>query len=194
MPEDSDELTRVVSGVHVPARGTYKIDPVHTFVRFGAQHLVVGRVRGRLVNVAGTIVVGESPIDLTLDVEIDPASVTTLNDVRDADLRSPRFLDVATFPKMTYRSKSATVSPQNRWLIAGELRLRNIARIVQLEAALGGVIVDSQGMARVGYHATGSLTRTDFGLTTDLEKETGGIAVSEDVVISIDVEATRSLT
>ncbi len=192
MSEDS--LTRVVDGVYVPRRGVYTLDPVHTFVSFGAQHLVVGRVRGRFADVSGTITVGDTSTDLTLDIEIDPASLTTLNDIRDTDLRSARFFDVANFPTMKYRSTTVTVIPQNRWLIEGELSVRNVTRVVRLEAAMGGVTVDSQGMARVGYHATGSVTRTDFGLTTDLAKESSGVVVSGDVLISIDVEATRSRT
>jgi polyisoprenoid-binding protein YceI len=87
-------LSRVIDGVHFPSAGAYQIDPVHTFVTFGAQHLVVGRVRGRFAVVAGTITVGDAPIDLAIDVAIDPASLTTLNDTRDNDLRSARFLDV----------------------------------------------------------------------------------------------------
>lgn len=194
MSESSAILTRVVHDVYFPASGTYQLDPVHTFVTFAAQHLVVGRVHGRFARVLGTISVGETPVDLALDVEIDAASLTTLNDMRDADLRSARFLDVATFPKMTYRSTSVTVIPQNRWRIEGELRVRNATRVVTLEATLGGVTRDPQGKARVGYHAVGSLTRTDFGLTTELADESGGIAVSGDVLIAIDVEATLSLT
>jgi polyisoprenoid-binding protein YceI len=99
----------------------YTIDPIHTFVTFRAQHLVVGRVRGRFGIVSGAIAIGKTPDELAVVAMIDSTSVTTLQAQRDEDLRSARFLDVMTFPTITYRSSAARVMPEGRWLVEGAL-------------------------------------------------------------------------
>lgn len=88
------DLSRVVNPVLVPPVGTFEIDPVHTFAGFSAQHLVVGRVRGRFKSVRGTVTVAEDPSASTVEVSVETASISTLNATRDDDLRSERYLDV----------------------------------------------------------------------------------------------------
>lgn len=100
VPPTADPATdhsRLWNDKLVPAAGVYDIDPIHSFVGFAAQHLVVGRVRGRFERVAGTVRIGEHPIDSAVDVTIETASISTMFAARDNDLRS-RFLDVATYP------------------------------------------------------------------------------------------------
>ena len=186
-------LARVVNGVVWPVSGSYTVDPVHTFVTFRTQHLVVGHVRGRFGGVSGTIEVGNNPDELDISAMVDPASVTTLQDQRDEDLRSARFLDVIAFPIITYRSTVTKLMPQGRWLIDGDLTVRATTRNVSLEVTTGGVVLDSHGHARVAFHACANLTRRDFGLMADLEAETGGAEVIADVSIEIDVEATKPI-
>ena len=95
---DPTPLSRVMDGIHFPSSRVYQVDPVHTFVTFVGQLLVVGRVRGRFAVVAGTITVGDAFIDSAFDLATDPASLTTLNPTRDEHLHSARFLGAVTFP------------------------------------------------------------------------------------------------
>ncbi|MDQ4491217.1 YceI family protein [Sinomonas sp. ASV486] len=67
--------------------GTFEIDPIHTFVTFRAQHLVVGRVRGRFEAVRGTIVVAKDLTESSVEVTVATASVSTMNPMSDEDLR-----------------------------------------------------------------------------------------------------------
>jgi len=185
-------LTRVENHALVPVAGRYEIDPVHTFVSFRAQHLIVGRVRGRFANVSGSITVADDPIDSSVDVTVDTASLTTGHPGRDEDLRSPRFLDVARYPTLTYRSATIAPVPPDRWLVDGQLAIRGVVRPVPLEVTVGGAVLDSTGRPRVAFHAGATLTRRDFGLTTELEKEAGTTFAVRDVTIDIDVEAVRT--
>jgi polyisoprenoid-binding protein YceI len=98
--------SRIVNHALVPPVGTFEIDPVHTFVGFSAQHLVVGRARGRFEAVRGTIIVADDPSASTVEVSIDTASITTLNSIRDDDLRSAHYLDVEHFSTMTFPQHS----------------------------------------------------------------------------------------
>ena len=87
---------------------------VHSFIFFIAQHLVVGRVRGRR-SFQATLVVPEDPTETRVDVVIYTASIDTQNDQRDEDLRSPEMLNVNAFPSMTH---GAGVTPRARWRLA----------------------------------------------------------------------------
>ena len=85
----------------LPAPGTYKIDPRHSFAYFSAWHHLVGRVRGRFDQVSGTITVSPDPAACSVDVTIDVATISTQVSQRDDDLRSDAYFDVKKFLTMT---------------------------------------------------------------------------------------------
>lgn len=185
--------SRIVNHALVPPAGTFEIDPVHTFVGFSAQHLVVGRVRGRFEAVRGTVTVAEDPSASTLEASIEAASITTLNSTRDDDLRSEHYLNVERYPTVTYRSTAACELTAGAWLVTGDLTLHGATRPVELTVRFGGAVTDPYGNARVAFHAHGSVTRHDFGLNYELIKEAGGLLVGRDIAIDIDAEAIRPL-
>ena len=115
----ADDHSRIVNHLLAPSPGVYAIDPVHTFVGFTAQHLVVGRVRGRFERVAGTVTIAEEPTASSLEVTVETASISTLFAARDEDLRSDRFLDCDAHPTMTYRSTSIIERPRGEWRVLG---------------------------------------------------------------------------
>ena len=112
----SDYSILASSGLAIPHAGTYEMGTVHSFIFFIAQHLVVGRVRGRFSSSAATLVVPEDPTETRVDVVIYTASIDTQNDQRDEDLRSPEMLNVNAFPSMIYHG--AGVTPRARWRLA----------------------------------------------------------------------------
>lgn len=141
MSEVDDPLqdhSRILNHALAPPAGHFEIDAVHTFVTFSAQHLVVGRVRGRFNEVAGTITVAEDLPASTLEVEVQMASIDTKNPTRDEDLLSAHYLDAGQFPTMTYRSVGLRELPGGLWEVAGEMTIRGVTRPVDL---------------RVQYHA-----------------------------------------
>lgn len=193
MATSGTDHSRLVNHRLVPPVGTFALDPAHTFVGFIAQHLVVGRVRGRFESVQGSITVAEDPADSTVAVEVVTASVATLNSARDDDLRSDHFLDVARYPTMVYSSTTLRELPAGDWLLTGDLTLRGVTRPVELTVRFGGAATDDYGNARIAFHAAGSITRSDFGLNYELVKEAGGLLVGRDVTLDIDAEAIRPL-
>jgi polyisoprenoid-binding protein YceI len=109
---------RVLHGRLLPPAGVYALDPVHTFVEFSVQHMVVGRVVGHFADTEGTITLPEDPAGMSLEVTVTTTGVNTHNEMRDEDLRSARFFDVARHPVMTYRGAATPGSeftrPQRR--------------------------------------------------------------------------------
>lgn len=183
--------SRIVNHVLAPSPGVYAIDPVHTFVGFVAQHLVVGRVRGRFERVAGTVTIAEELTESSLEVTVETASISTLFGARDEDLRS-RFLDCDAYPTMTYRSTAIIERPRGEWKVLGELTVRGVTKPVPLTVRFGGSITDSQGNPRAAFTATGTLTRSEFGVVAELKAESGSLRIGDDITLEIEAEATLS--
>jgi polyisoprenoid-binding protein YceI len=177
----------------VPPPGVFEIDPVHTFATFSAQHLIVGRVQGRFDTLSGTVTVGDNVLNSHVEVSIDAASITTHVPMRDDDLRSPNFLDVANYTSLTFSSTGITELPSGEWLITGDLTIKGVTLPTELIVEFGGAVADPFGNLRVGFHAKTSISRRDYGLLHELEKETGSLRVARDVTIEIDAEAVHPL-
>jgi len=180
-------LSRTVEGRLVPTPGTYQIDLSHTTVDFVARHLMVAKVRGTFREVQGTLTVGESPEDSSLEVTVGMASVDTREEARDTHLRSADFFDVENFPTMTY-STTAIRPKGDRWIADGQLTIRGNTRPVALEIEFLGSISDPWGGARIAFSATGEIDREEFGLTWNAAIETGGVVVSKAIKIEIEAE------
>ena len=192
----TDQLTladRTENHRLIPPSGTFTIDPVHTFVSFRAQHLVIGRVQGRFTGVEGTITIEDEFLKSHAEVSLEAKSINTLFPTRDDDLRSANYLDVENFATISFVSTGVAEVPSGQWILSGDLTVRNITRPVNFLFEFGGALPDPFGNLRVGFHATATISRSEFGLLTMLESHTGNVRVVHDVAIEIDVEATQPL-
>lgn len=186
------DLTRIVNHQLVPAAGTYLIDPAHTFADFTAQHLVVGHVRGTFTQLTGQITIAEDLSQSAVSVTIAAASIDTHLAKRDNDLRSARYLDVTSYPAITFTSTRLTEYPGNQWGLEGNLTIKNITRPVELITQFTGAATDNSGNAKVAFLAQAKISRTDFGLTNELGNEAGSLSVRGDLTLSFAVEAIRT--
>jgi polyisoprenoid-binding protein YceI len=185
----SQTETRTIKGTPIPAAGDWELDPVHTSAQFVARHLMVSKVRGKFTEVSGTIHIAEDATESSVEVRIDPASVETGDEQRDAHLRSPDFLDVERYPEITFRSTSIEGSSPSHFLVHGELTVHGVTRPVTLEAEYHGVTADPWGGRRAGFSATTEVDREDFGLTWNVAIEAGGFVVGKKVRLELEVEA-----
>jgi polyisoprenoid-binding protein YceI len=181
------------SALNVPGltAGTWIIDPVHSEVGFVARHLMVSKVRGKFTQFEGTITIGENPLDSKAEVSIDAASIYTGDETRDAHLRSPDFLDVEQYPKLTFVSR--TVEPAgDRYAVTGDLTIKDVTREVVLDVEFNGAGPGMQpNETRAGFSATTEINRKDFGLTWNMAVEGGGLIVGDKVQITLEVEAIK---
>jgi polyisoprenoid-binding protein YceI len=178
------------------ATTTWRIDPAHTLVEFSAKHMMITTVKGRLPDVRGTLTIDEgSPERSTVEVELDAASIDTRAQQRDDHLRSADFLDVAAFPTLRFRSlrvEGAPLAEGGRFRVVGELTIRGVTREVALDAAYEGRGRDPWGGERVSFSADARIDRRDFGLTWNAALETGGVLVSNEIRIHLEVQAVRA--
>jgi polyisoprenoid-binding protein YceI len=172
----------------------WTIDPAHTEVGFSVKHLMISTVRGRFGDVRGTITLdGPDLTRATVEAEIATATIDTRQEQRDAHLRSADFFEVETYPAITFKSRGVQRIKDDRYRIVGDLTIRGTTREVVLEGTDEGRGRDPWGGERLAFSASATIDRRDFGLTWNQALETGGVLVSNEIKISIDVQAVKAV-
>ena len=163
------------------------LDPAHSQVQFSVKHLGISTVRGTFQQFSGRID-EENGQATAATIEIDVASINTGNDQRDGHLRSPDFFDAENFPKATF-SLTKFERTGDDVTATGDLTIRGITKPVTLTGDIGGPAKDPWGNQKVSAPLATKLARKDWGLTWNVALEAGGMLVSEDVKLSIDIQA-----
>ena len=156
----------------VPA-GTWQADPVHSQVDFAVRHLGISTVRGTFAGFSATLVGGGTPA-LSGTIRLD--SVSTGEVDRDAHLTSPDFFDTARYPEANFTA--TFVSPER---VVGELTLKGVTSEIEFAAAFTTPGSDPYGNERIGIELTGSIDRTDYGVSFNAPLPGGGLLLGEDV-------------
>lgn len=171
----------------------WQIDPAHTQVQFEVKHMMFAKVRGRFEELEGTLALDlDDPEASSVEVVIAADSITTGQEERDEHLRSPDFLDAEDYPELKFRSTSVEGLGGDEFRVTGDLTIRGETREVELDVTRHGSGTDPWGNERIAFGATTKIDRRDFGLTWNQALETGGILVGQDVMISIEAQATEA--
>ena len=170
----------------------YVIDSAHARAHFKVRHLMVAFVRGELGTITGELLLDpDDPERSTVHAVIDATEINTRNADRDAHLRSADFLDVATYPTVTFRSAGITAREPGVFDVTGDLTIRGVTRAVTLATELSDEIQAPWGDVRRGITATGRINRKDFGVSWNTVMDAGGVAVGDQVEITIEAELIR---
>jgi len=189
MAEEAPTATEQLAG---PESGEWKIDPTHTVISAVARHLMVAKVRGYFRNFSGTIQIPDTPENATVEVEIEAASIDTGVKDRDDHLRSPDFLDVERYPKLTFRSTRVELGDGGAFKLHGDLTIKNVTRPIVLDAQYAGSSPDPWGGKRMAFSATTQLNREDWEMTWNVALETGGVLVGKTLAVEVEVEAVKA--
>ena len=171
----------------------WNIDTVHSGINFSVRHMVVSKVRGRFGKFSGELAIDDD--DLTrssVNVAIEAASIDTGNAQRDGHLRSADFFDVEAFPELRFRSTRIDKRGDDRYAVVGQLTIRDVTREVSLDVEFGGRARDPWGNERVGFVATASVDRKEFGLRWNQALETGGVLVGDRIDIELELQGVRA--
>jgi polyisoprenoid-binding protein YceI len=171
---------------------TFALDPAHSGIDFTVRHMVFSRVRGAFPKFTLDLNVDEATnMPTALAATIDAGSIDTNVADRDAHLKSPDFLDVAKYPTIDFISTRINGTP-DAFTIDGDLTIHGITRRVALKASVDGRANDPWGNDRIGYSASTSINRKDFGVAYNQALETGGVVVGETLEITITIEAVNA--
>lgn len=168
---------------------TWNIDPNHSTAQFTVRHMGLSNVTGTFNKVSGTGQFDDK--DLTkssVNAVIDVASVDTRVEMRDNDLRSDHFFDVAKFPTMEFKSKRIEKQGDDYKMI-GDLTMHGVTKEVTLTVEQpSSVVTDQRGNLRRGFSANTVINRKDWGLTWNNMLQSGEAVVSDKVKIQLDME------
>ena len=172
---------------------TYQIDPAHTHAQFKVRHLMVSNVKGDFDKVTGTVEYDETnPGASKINIVVDVASISTREPQRDAHLKSADFFDVEKFPTITFVSTGVVKSGEDSFEVVGDLTIHGVTNTIDLDVAdVTPEMKDPYGFFRRGASAKATIMRSDFGLKYNSVLEAGGVAIGDQVHITIDTEFTR---
>jgi polyisoprenoid-binding protein YceI len=187
----------VLSLIPTMARAsTWDIDPSHSSVEFSVRHMMVSTVKGRFPKVSGAVELDDKNITKSsVEVTIDAASVDTREPKRDGHLMSPDFFDVAKYPSITFKSSKVEKAGSNKLKVTGDLTIRGTSKSVVLMVEGPSPALKSPfGSTVRGVTATGKINRKDWGITWNKALDAGGVLVSDEVRLELNVELAERAT
>ena len=170
----------------------WSIDPDHTVAALSVRHMMVANVHGQFNKVSG--IIHFDPADIphsSVEVSIDATAIYTGISKRDEHLRSEDFLNAGNHPNITFKSTRAESTGSNRFKVTGDLAIRGITRQITFEAEYFGPVKDpfEESGKSIGFFASTSLNREEYGMTWNVAMESGGVMVGKEVKITLEVEA-----
>ena len=170
--------------------GTWTVDPMHTSVNFAIRHFGISLVRGRFNEFAGTILANaEHPDKSSVKFTIQAASIDTNVKMRDDDLRSANYFDVAKFPEITFESTAVKKGKRGEFVAVGNLTIHGVTKEISLPFRPAGPIKDTFGGTRAGLVTAIQLNRLDYGVGGVKLMDNGSLDIGKEVDIAISLEA-----
>ena len=181
-------VAALLAGLAAPALAAdYAVDPNHTQATFTVTHLAISRVSGKIPVIGGTVTLGSANLPTAISVQLSTKDLDTQSADRDRDLRSADWFQVDKYPTMTFVAKSITGTPQ-AFTVVGDLTMHGVTKPVTLSAKELGRMTDARNRTHIGYNATGTLDRRDWGLNWGKTTPGGGLIAGNDVTLDLNVE------
>jgi len=147
--------------------GEFAVDGNHTQIGFTLSHFGLSDFSGRLAGVSGTLSLQTANISASkLSVSVPTASFSTPVDKLSEELRGADWFDADKYPTITFTSTKVTQTGKDSATIAGDLTLHGVTKPVTLTAHLVGAGENPINKKyTVGFDATGTVKRSEFGVT-----------------------------
>lgn len=168
------------------------IDTAHSEVAFKVKHLVISTVSGKFTSFDGQMEAEKEDFTdakISFSAKID--SIQTGNEQRDGHLKSKDFFDAANYPVLSFNSTKIEHLEGSDYKVIGNLAIRGTTQSISLKVEFGGTQKDFDGQTIAGFELTGKINRKDFGLAWNGITEAGGIVVSDEVKLAINVELIK---
>ena len=165
------------------AQTNWSVDKSHSNVQFTVTHNVISEVSGAFKDYTGTIVTKGEDFTNGADVEftIKTASIDTENERRDEHVRGDDFFNAAQYPDITF--KGNVVKDGAKYLLKGNLTIRDVTKPVSFDAAYLGSIDTGCGGIAAGWKVSGKINRLEYGLKWSNKLASGEYVVADEVQI-----------
>jgi polyisoprenoid-binding protein YceI len=173
----------------------WAIDPMHSEIGFKVKHLMFTNVRGSFKEYEANIVTsGKDFMTAEIDFWLNPASISTGDEKRDAHLKSADFFDVENFKEINFTGNTfEKAGDDGNYNVYGDLTIKGIKKQIKLQVEFGGIVKDPWGNEKAVFNINGKINRKDWGLNWNAALETGGVLVSEDVWINCEIQLAKQL-
>ena len=173
--------------------GTWTGDAVHSDVSFKVRHMAVGKAKGTFNLESATLTVPEAGLaEASVTAVIDAASVDTKQEQRNEHVKSPDFLHVEEHPTLTFVSTGVKDIDGDEFVLVGNLTIRGTTQPVELATEFLGATTDAYGFERVGFSATTTISRKEFGVSFNAAFGAGNSVVADKVEIALELEFTKN--
>ncbi|MBY0480728.1 MAG: YceI family protein [Chitinophagaceae bacterium] len=171
---------------------TFKIDAAHSEIIFKVKHLMITNVTGSFTKFDATMESATADFsDARISFEADVNSISTNNEQRDGHLKSDDFFSAEKFPALSFKSTSFSHQGGSDYSLVGDLTIRDITKSVEFAVEYGGTATDPYGQVKSGFEISGKINRKDFGLTWGAVTEAGGVVVSDEVKLLLNVQMIK---
>ena len=172
---------------------TWKIDPIHSDIKFKVKHLLISTVTGEFKKFDATVESEKDDFsDAKIKFEAEVDSIDTGNEMRDNHLRTNDFFDAANYPKITFVSDSFAKKSDNEYELTGDFTMRGVTKKIKLNVEYNGKAKGLDGSDLAGFEISGKINRMDYGVKWNALTETGGIALSDDVKLDLAIEIKKT--
>lgn len=170
----------------------WKIDKMHSEIMFKVKHLMITNVTGQFESFDAEMKSDlDDFTDAVISFEADVNSINTKNEQRDGHLKSDDFFNAEKFQKIKFHSKKFIKSSNNEYKLLGDFTIRDITKEIELDVEFGGIMTDFYGNTKAGFEITGKINRFDYNLNWNAVTEAGGIVVSPEVKLIMNIQMQK---
>lgn len=171
---------------------SWVVDAVHSQATFSVRHMMISTVKGQFKVLSGSLNIDDQNLaDSWVDAQVDASSIDTRDDNRDTHLKSADFFDAANYPTINFKSSKVEHVGDNEYKVTGDLSMHGVTKPVVFNVEYFGQGKDPYGRQKAGLSARAKVNRKDWGLNWNQALEAGGVLVSDDVKIEIDLAAIQ---
>lgn len=167
----------------------WKVDSMHSEVGFKVRHMMISNVSGSFgsfdANVATS---GDDFSSAKFDFSAAIDSINTGVADRDGHLKSGDFFDAETHPSLKFHSTEVKKISDDQLEIAGNLEIKGQVKPVVLKAEFAGIAVDPYGQTKAGMTLSGSIKRSEFGLTWSAVTEAGHVVIGDEIKLNAELQ------
>lgn len=168
----------------------WTIDSNQSEVQIKMRHSIIAYLDGSINSFGGYIAIEnneieDASIEFFLDVNKKEAKLVQNN----AHLKMNNLFDVHEYPMISFKSTSFQKINNNINFLKGNLTIKNITKMVELDAEFIGINAYN-GVKKAGFEITGKINRKDFGLTYNTFTQTSGLALGQDIKLIANLEFT----
>lgn len=164
---------------------TWALDPVHSSAEFSVRHMAVATFKGTFGSIEASL--SETDGEISITGTVHPGDIVVKDENLFGHLQSPEFFDAEKYPDITFASTS--VRRDGEKLVAeGNLTMKGVTEPVTATGYITDPTEDAMGNTKVGVELETEVDRTNYGISWNAQLPKGGIAVSDEVKLSVQLE------